>query len=120
MAWDTDSTPISDRRFRNLRNRLLFSYFLIIAAILGTFSAAVYLLVAHDRNQQLNAHLRQVAASSAGTLEIIQHEYEELTTEDKYKGYVPVGSDGMPLPITLSQLMGKYKAKSVSQIPVSP
>lgn len=120
MVWDTDLTPISNRRFHNLRNRLLFSYFLIIAAILGTFSAAVYLLVAHDRNQQLDAHLRQVAASSTGTLEIIQHEYEELTTEDKYKGYVPTGSDGMPVPITLSQLMGKYQAESASQIVVSP
>ncbi|GAB4201868.1 MAG: HAMP domain-containing sensor histidine kinase [Coleofasciculaceae cyanobacterium] len=120
MVWDTDLTPISNRRFHNLRNRLLFSYFLIIAAILGTFSAAVYLLVAHDRNQQLDAHLRQVAASSTGMLEIIQHEYEELTTEDKYKGYVPTGSDGMPVPITLSQLMGKYQAESASQIAVSP
>ncbi len=120
MVWDTDLTPISNRRFHNLRNRLLFSYFLIIAAILGTFSAAVYLLVAHDRNQQLDAHLRQVAASSTGTLEIIQHEYEELTTEDEYKGYVPTGSDGMPVPITLSQLMGKYQAESASQIVVSP
>ena len=120
MVWDTDSTPISNRQFSRLRNRLLFSYFLSIAAILGTFSAAVYLLVAHDRNQQLDAHLRQITVSSVGTLEIIQHEYEELTTEDEYKGYVPTGSDGMPVPITLSQLMGKYQAESVSQIVVSP
>ncbi len=120
MVWDTDSTPISNYRFRRLRNRLLFFYFLIIAAILGTFSAAVYLLVARDRNQQLDTHLRQVTASSTGILEIIQHEYEELTTEDKYQGYVPVGNNGMPVPITLSQLMGKYQAKSASQIAVSP
>ncbi|MFQ3616339.1 MAG: HAMP domain-containing sensor histidine kinase [Cyanobacteriota bacterium] len=98
----------------------MFSYLLVIATILGTFSAALYLLVAHDRNQQLNAHLRQVASSAAATLEIIQHEYEELTTEDQYKGYVPVGLDGRPVPITLSQLMGKYKAESVSHIPSNP
>lgn len=120
MAWDTDSTPISNHRFRNLRNRLLFFYFLTIAAILGTFSAAVYLLVARDRNQQLNTHLYQVTAASAGILESILHEYEELTTEDKYKGYVPIGADGMPVPITLSHLMGKYRAESASQITVSP
>ena len=120
MVWDIDSTPISSYRFRSLRNRLLFYYFLIITMILGTFSTAVYLLVAHERNQQLNAHLHKVAISSSGTLEIIHHEYEELITEDKYKGYVPTGSDGMPIPITLSQLMGKYHVKSVSQMVVSP
>ncbi|QKD82702.1 HAMP domain-containing histidine kinase [Thermoleptolyngbya sichuanensis A183] len=120
MVWDTDSTPISNRQFRKLRNRLLLLYFLIVVAILETFATAVYLLVTRDRNQQLDAHLRQVAASSAGTLEIIQHEYEELTSEDKYEGYVPVGTDGMPIPITLSQLMGKYKAESASQISASP
>lgn len=120
MVWDIDSTPISNRRFSKPRNRLLFFYFLIITSILGTFSAAVYFLVAHDRNQQVNAYLRQVATSSVGTLEIIQHEYEELTTEDQYKNYVPTKADGMPVPITLSQLMGKYKAESVSQIVASP
>ncbi len=120
MVWDTASTPISNRRFRRLRNRLWFSYLLVITTILGTFSAVIYSLVAHDRNQQLNTHLRQVAASSAGTLEIIQHEYAELTTEDEYKGYVPAEADGTPVPIPLSQLMGKYKAGSVSQISVNP
>lgn len=120
MVWDTDSTPISNHRFRNLRNRLLFFYFLSISVILGTFSAAVYTLVYHDRNQQLNAHLDQVATASAGILESILHEYEELTTDDEYKGYVPIGSDGMPIAITLSQLMGKYRAESASQITVRP
>lgn len=85
-----------------------------------TFATAVYLLVVNDRNQQLDNHMRQVANSSAGTLEIIQHEYEELTTEDKYQGYVPIGADGRPLPITLVQLMGKYKTESATQITASP
>ncbi|MGC8714136.1 MAG: sensor histidine kinase [Leptodesmis sp.] len=120
MAWDIDSTPISKQRFSKLRNKLLILYFLIIAAVLGTFSSILYSVIAYDRNQQLNNHLRSVAASAAGTLEIIQHEYEELTQKDKYKDYVPTGTDGKPISITLSQLMGKYKAESVSQIVDSP
>ncbi|MFZ1029344.1 MAG: HAMP domain-containing sensor histidine kinase [Limnoraphis robusta] len=120
MVWDIDSTPISNKQFSKLRNRLLFSYLLIIATILGIFSTAIYILVAHDRNQQLDAHLRQVTESSAATLEIIEHEYEELTIDDEYTGYVPTEADGMPVPITLVQLMGKYKEESVSDIVVSP
>lgn len=109
MAWDIDSTPISNKRFRRLRNRLLFSYLLVIAGILGTFSAAVYIVVARDRHQQLNNHLHQVADSSAGTLEIIAHEYHELTTEKEYRGYVQTKPDGTPLPMTLTELMSKYE-----------
>ncbi|MDP5339547.1 MAG: HAMP domain-containing histidine kinase [Nodularia sp. (in: cyanobacteria)] len=120
MAWDIGSTLIFNGRFSKLRNRLLLSYLLVIATILGTFSTAVYILVVRDRNQQLNAHLRQIAAASASTLEIIQHEYEELSTQEEYKGYVPLKADGMPVPITLSQLMGKYRADSVSQLVANP
>jgi signal transduction histidine kinase len=120
MDWDIDSTQISNRRLNRLRNRLLFSYLLIITAVLGTFSAYIYILVAHDRQQQLNSHLYQVSTSAVGTLEIIQHEYEELTTEDEYKGYVPTEPDGTPVPIALVQLMGKYKAEPVSQVVASP
>ncbi len=117
MAWDTASTPIFNRRFHKFRNRFLAFYLLAITTILGTFSVALYFLIAHDRHQQLNNHLRQVANSSASALELIKHEYEELSTEKKYKGYVPVGVDGKPVPITITQLMGKYRAASVSQIP---
>ncbi len=117
MAWDTASTPIFNRRFYKFRNRLLSFYLLAITTILGVFSVSLYFLIAHDRNQQLNNHLRQVANSSASALELIKHEYEELSTEKKYKGYVPVGIDGKPVPITITQLMGKYRAASVSQIP---
>ncbi|MBW4660380.1 MAG: HAMP domain-containing histidine kinase [Drouetiella hepatica Uher 2000/2452] len=120
MVWDIDSTLISNGRFSRLRNRLLLSYLLVIATILGTFSAAVYILVAHDRNQQLDEHLRQVAESSAGTLEIIEHEYGELTTEEKYKGYVPTQADGTPLPITLAELMSKYEGSSSLKAPSEP
>ena len=94
---------------------LLLSYLFVIASILATFSMVIYALVAHDRHQQLNTHLRQVASASASTLEIIQHEYQELTTEDEYQEYkdsISTLADGTIVPITLSQLMRKYKANS--------
>jgi signal transduction histidine kinase len=97
------------QRFDRLRNRLLFSYWLMMALILGVFSGAVYLLVAHDRNQQLNSHLHQVAESSIKILDVIHHEYHELTTEPKYRGYIPIQPNGKPVPITLGELMGKYE-----------
>jgi signal transduction histidine kinase len=125
MVWDIGSTLISNPRLGNLRNRLLWSYLVVIAVILGAFSAAVYGLVARDRYHQLNQHVRQVATASAGTLEIIQHEYHELTTEEEYDDYLTdVNKDDdaedSPLPISLLQLMGKYKTDTVSQVVANP
>ncbi|KOR35746.1 hypothetical protein AM228_16920 [Planktothricoides sp. SR001] len=114
------SKQISNGQFSKLQTRLLLSYLLVIATILGAFSTAVYALVARDRNQQLNASLRQIAAASASTLEIIEHEYEELTTEEEYKGYIPRDADGNFLPISLSQLMDKYQAKSIPDFVPNP
>jgi two-component system OmpR family sensor kinase len=94
---------------------------MVITVILGSFSSAVYWLVAHDRNQQLNEHLRQVANTSSGTLGIIRHEYEEMTTEDEYRGYIP--SDDDHVSVTLFQLMGKYRAETIAELvpnPISP
>jgi hypothetical protein len=121
MVWDTGSTPISNPRMGNLRNRLLWSYLAVIAVILGAFSAAVYGLVARDRYHQLNQHVRQVATTSAGTLEIIQHEYSELTTEGEYEDYLPDdGEEESPQPINLLQLMGKYKTGSSAHVVANP
>lgn len=121
MVWDIGSILISNPRLGNLRNRLFWSYLAVIAVILGAFSAAIYGLVARDRQHQLNLHLRQVATASAGTLEIIQHEYEELTTDDEYADYLPNnGKDDRPLPITLTQLMGKYEAGAMPTVVANP
>lgn len=139
MAWDIDSTPTSksasplpagqarlsktplgEAQFGNLRNQLLLSYLLVIVAILGTFSAVVYGLVARDRNQQLNDHLRQVVASSASTLDIIQHEYDELLTEPEYANYVPRQIDGTMTSVSLFQLMGKYRVATVTDLVPNP
>lgn len=121
MVWDIGSTLDSNPRLGNLRNRLFWSYLAVIAVILGTFSAAIYGLVARDRQHQLNLHLRQVATASAGTLEIIQHEYGELTTDDEYDAYRPNdGEADSPAPITLTQLMGKYEAEAMPAVVVNP
>jgi two-component system OmpR family sensor kinase len=124
MVWDIGSMlifkQISKGQFSRLQTRLLLSYLLVIATILGAFSTAVYALFARDRHQQLNASLRQIAIASASTLEIIQHEYEELTTEDEYKGYIPRDDDGTFVPISLSQLMDKYQAKSIPDFVPNP
>lgn len=111
------------QHYGRLYSRLLLSYLLVIATILGAFSTAVYALVARDRHQQLNTSLRQVAVASASTLEVIQHEYEELTTESKYgeyRKYIPRDADGSFMPISLSQLMDKYQAKSISDFVPNP
>ncbi|MBO0348164.1 HAMP domain-containing histidine kinase [Phormidium pseudopriestleyi FRX01] len=114
------SQQISNRQFSRLQTRLLLSYLLVIATILGVFSTAVYALVVRDRHQQLNASVHQMAGTSASTLEIIQHEYQELTTEDKYKGYIPRNADGSFVPISLFQLMGKYQADSMPTFVYNP
>lgn len=125
MVWDIGSTLISNPRLGNLRNRLLWFYMVVIAVILGAFSAVVYGLVARGRYHQLNQHVRQVATASAGTLEIIQHEYDELTTEEEYDDYLTDNNEdgdaeNSPLPISLLQLMGKYKTDTVSQVVANP
>lgn len=104
---------IHKQQYGSLYSRLLLSYLLVIITILGAFSTAVYALVARDRHQQLNTALRQIAAASASTLEIIHHEYEEVTREKKYQGYIPRNADGNFPPISLRQLMDKYRFKSL-------
>lgn len=114
------SRLISQGQFSRLQTRLLLSYLLVIATILGAFSTAVYAIVARELNQQLNASLRQIAGTSASTLEIIQHEYEELTTEDKYQGYIYGNAEGTLGPISLSQLMDKYRVFSIPTFVPNP
>ncbi len=113
MAWDTDSTQISNPRFNRLRNRLLLLYFLAVSAVLGLFATTVYILVSRDRQHQFNHQLQQIGRSAAGILDVVQHEYDELLTEPKYAAYkrtLPHDSQGHLLPLTLGQLMGKYQA----------
>ncbi|PMB47577.1 two-component sensor histidine kinase [Fischerella thermalis CCMEE 5330] len=112
MAWATDLTQISNLRFNRLRNRLLLFYFLAITAILVFFATTIYVLVSRDRQQQFDQQLQQIGTSAAGIWEVVQHEYEELTTQPEYAAYrrtLPHDRQGQLLPIALVQLMGKYQ-----------
>ncbi|BFM40221.1 HAMP domain-containing sensor histidine kinase [Synechocystis sp. LKSZ1] len=104
MAWDIDLTPISDQRFSQLRRRLLSSYLLVIATILGGFSVTVYALVAHERNQQFNQHLHQSANSSASLFAMIKHEYEEVKTDLEEESFSH-STAAVSMPRTLTELM---------------
>lgn len=116
MVWDTDLTPISNQRFRRLRNQLLSSYLLVMTAILGVFSTAVYGLVAHERNQQFNQHLHQVANSAASLLEIIKSEYEEVR-EDLEEEAERLLSLSSLQPLTLTELINRYQGESALALP---
>ncbi len=119
MAWDTDSTRISNPRFNRLRNRMLLFYFLVVSAILGLFAITVYVLVSRDRQQQFNQQLQQIGRSAAGILDVVQHEYEELLTEPRYAAYkrtLPRDPQGHLLPLTLEQLMGKYQTATAPSL----
>ncbi len=112
MAWATDLTQISNLRFNHLRNRLLLFYFLAITTILVFFATAIYVLVSRDRQQQFDQQLQQIGTSAAGIWEVVQHEYEELTTQPEYAAYqrtLPRDRQGHLLPIALVQLMAKYQ-----------
>ncbi len=110
----------SQGHLSGLPSRLLLSYLLVIATILAAFSTAVYAIVARDRHQQLNTSLHHIAGASASALEIIQHEYEELTKEEKYEGYITKNNDGTFPPISLAQLMDKYQSSSLTEFVPNP
>ncbi len=110
----------SQGHLSGLPSRLLLSYLLVIATILVAFSTAIYAIVARDRHQQLNTSLYQIAGASASALEIIQHEYEELTKEEKYEGYITKNNDGTFPPISLAQLMDKYQSSSLTEFVPNP
>lgn len=119
MAWATDLTQISNLRFNRLRNRLLLFYFLAITAILVFFATTIYVLVSRDRQQQFDQQLQQIGTSTAGIWEVVQHEYEELTTQPEYAAYrrtLPHDRQGQLLPIALVQLMGKYQTDTAPPV----
>lgn len=120
MVWDIDSTRVYNNELIKLRNKLMLCYLLVTGTVLGVFSVTVYIMVARDRYHQLNTHLLQLANTSASSLDLIQHEYQELITEDEYAGYLPLQEDGKPISLTLFQLMGKYKSNSVFDLIANP
>ncbi len=111
MVWDIDLTQIfKHRRLKHWRYRLLCSYLVATGSVLGIFALTVYGIVARDRQHQLDLHVRQLAIVAALSLDPIQHEHEELFSEEEYANYVT--SQGLePFTfISLSDLMGKYQS----------
>lgn len=120
MVWDIDSTRVYDQGLIKLRNKLMLCYLLVTSIILGVFSVAVYLMVARDHHEKFNTHLLGLANTSATSLDLIQHEYQELITEEKYADYLPLEEDGKPIPLSLFQLVGKHQTDSVFDLVANP
>lgn len=112
MVWGIDSTQISNPQFLALRKRLLLSYLGVMVTILGTSGVAVYQVVAHNLNQQLNDHLLTLAESAAQSLEVVKHEYYEHQgqIENEYQ-------HNQDLPTHLSDLMRHYQSEEVLKVP---
>lgn len=117
MAWDIDLTPISNPAFRKIHQRLLLSYLAVITVILGGFSASIYVFVVRHRNHQLDTQLRQVAQTAAGTLGIIQHEYEEISTQ-VYNSAAP--DTALPSVLSLQELVIEHEPGNLSQAGLDP
>ena len=117
MALDIDSTLTSNPQFRKLRLRLLLSFLGVLVAILGAGMAAAYQAVVYGLNRQMDDHLLSLASSSAHTMDIVKHEYEELESNEHYRPYGNRNSDGALLPMTLAQLMEKYEGTVSSIFP---
>lgn len=120
MALATASTPMLNRQYNSLRTRLFWIYFLAIACILSASSVALYSLIVEHRYQQLDNHLKEVGTWSANVFDVIEHEYHELIKEAEYNGYAPKDNQGKIIPITVSQLMGKYAFNSIYEVMPNP
>lgn len=111
------SVKPSKEPHKRIRNRLLLLYMGTIGTILIVFTLSVYEVVARDRYQQVDSKLQQLAAAGASTLDLLQHEYEELSEHQKYNSYLSGDGEQKVGSISVSQLMGKYRAQSILKIP---
>jgi len=87
-----------------------------MVTILGTSALAVYQVVNHNLNQQLNNHLLTLAETAAQTLEVVKHEYYEhngkVEAEQQHYEDLPNFSTA-----NLSELMREYQRDGVLNIP---
>lgn len=83
-----------------------------MTAILGISGVSIYHLLAGRLHQQLDSHLQRLAQTSARTLGVVRHEYEEH--REKQQSYD--GSDP-DLPENLSELMAKYREDGIFDVP---
>ncbi len=122
MVWDIGLTQIfNDSQLRRWRYRLLFSYMMVTGSVLGVFAFTVYGIVARDRYHQLDLQIHQLATVAAISFDTIQHEHEELFSEEEYEDYI--ASKGLDPShfMSLSELMGKYRTSSFSSgVTISP
>lgn len=68
MGWDIGSKKVHSSSFSTLRLRLLISYLMVMAAILGVFATGVYGFFSRSFYQQLNGKLRTLAQSAAPSM----------------------------------------------------
>lgn len=73
-VWVTASNRTPNPIFQSLRLRLLLSYLTVMAAILGTSGAAVYVFFSHSLDQQLNHRLLILAQAAVLSLEALENE----------------------------------------------
>jgi len=110
MVWDIGLIQIfNSPQLRQWRYRLLLSYLIVTGFVLAAFAIMVYTIVARDRHNQLDLHVRQLAMVAAVSLETVQHEYEELFTEAEYAEYITRQGLKPNTSLSLSELMGKYQ-----------
>ena len=112
MAWGIGSIQNSNPQVRSVRNRLLVIYFGAMAVILGAFGIVAYRVTEYECNREVNTRLQQLAVSATHTLEIIKHEYDELSLEEKHRQYRSSQRLDTLNPLTLIELMGKYETDS--------
>ena len=74
MVWATASNRTHNTVFQSLRLRLLLSYLTVMATILGTFGAAVYIFFARSLDQQLNHRLQILSHAAVLSLEALENE----------------------------------------------
>lgn len=73
-VWVTASNRTPKQTFQSLRLRLLLSYLTVIAIILGTFSAGVYVFFTRSLERQLNKQLLNLAQAAVPSLEAVENE----------------------------------------------
>lgn len=73
-VWVTASNRTPNPIFQSLRLRLLLSYLTVMAAILGTSGAAVYVFFSRSLDQQLNHRLLILAQAAVLSLEALENE----------------------------------------------
>lgn len=71
-AWATASNRTPKQQIHSLRSRLLVFYLTVMAAVLATSSAAMYVFFTRSHNHQLNNQLLTLAQAAVPSLEAVE------------------------------------------------